>query len=205
MTSVGSADGVRAVRSEDLSAVRALLHAAFRTDPVSRWLFPEESHREATHPNLFGVFLSSAFTDGTAEMTEDGTGAALWFAVRDGDQVGGEEMARQLLTVDPGNERFAAMGAATAERHPHEDHAYLQAIAVAPDRQGNGAGSTLLRHGLARCDSAGLPAYLEASSERSRVLYERYGFEARGKPIELPEAGPTMWPMWRPVRVSGSR
>jgi len=28
-----------------------------------------------------------------------------------------------------------------------------------------------------RCDREGLPAYLEASSERSAALYERLGFE----------------------------
>ncbi len=34
---------------------------------------------------------------------------------------------------------------------------------------------------LELCDSAGLPAYLEASSERSAALYERLGFQLVGE------------------------
>lgn len=40
-----------------------------------------------------------------------------------------------------------------------------------------GLGSALMRPTLERCDREGLPAYLEASSERNAALYERLGFE----------------------------
>ncbi|WP_369199596.1 GNAT family N-acetyltransferase [Streptomyces sp. PU-14G] len=188
---------VRAVGEADLGAARALLHAAFRTDPVSRWIFPEEERREERHPELFGTFLAGAHAHGTAEVTDDGEALALWFDVRGGAQRGGDELADALGRVDPGNARLAAMGELTEAGHPHEDHAYLQAIAVTPDRQGLGIGSALLRHRLAACDRQGLPAYLEASSPRSRALYERHGFAVRGAGIQLPFDGPVMWPMWR--------
>ncbi|UNS98902.1 GNAT family N-acetyltransferase [Streptomyces tubbatahanensis] len=189
--------GVRAVEEADLGAARALLHAVFRTDPVSRWIFPEEEHREARHPELFGAFLACAHAYGTAEMTDDGEALALWFDVRDGALRGGGELAAALGHVDPGNARLSALGEATDEGHPHEDHAYLQAIAVTPGRQCRGIGGALLRHRLAVCDRQGLPAYLEASSPRSRSLYERHGFAVRGSGIQLPADGPVMWPMWR--------
>jgi hypothetical protein len=54
-----------------------------------------------------------------------------------------------------------------------------------------------MRPVLDRCDSDGLPAYLEASSERSAALYERLGFVHLGV-LELPDGGPPMWPMRRP-------
>ncbi|MFJ8632616.1 hypothetical protein [Streptomyces sp. NPDC093568] len=44
-----------------------------------------------------------------------------------------------------------------------------------------------------------MAACLEASSVRSRRLYERLGFEPEGEPIALPD-GPRMWPMWREPR-----
>jgi GNAT superfamily N-acetyltransferase len=47
---------------------------------------------------------------------------------------------------------------------------------VAPAAQGRGLGAALLTPVLERCDADGLPAYLEASSPRSAVLYERLGF-----------------------------
>lgn len=43
--------------------------------------------------------------------------------------------------------------------------------------QGRGLGSTLLGPTLTRCDREGLPAYLEASSERNAALYARLGFK----------------------------
>jgi RimJ/RimL family protein N-acetyltransferase len=52
-------------------------------------------------------------------------------------------------------------------------------------------------------DAAGLPAYLEATTEASRRLYERFGFVATG---EVPVAGPRPWAMLReptPPSASG--
>jgi RimJ/RimL family protein N-acetyltransferase len=67
---------------------------------------------------------------------------------------------------------------------------------VAPERQGEGLGTALVRSVLDRCDREGLPAYLEASNAGSRRLYERLGFALTGRPLDLPD-GPRMWPMWR--------
>jgi RimJ/RimL family protein N-acetyltransferase len=50
---------------------------------------------------------------------------------------------------------------------------------------------------LDRCDDEGVPAYIEASSERSAALYERVGFVHDGA-YDLPEDGPPIWPMTRP-------
>jgi len=84
--------------------------------------------------------------------------------------------------------------------HPHAPgHAYLPFVAVRPQRQGRGIGAALLRHRLAALDAAGTPAYLEASSVRSRRLYERIGFTRLPTRIELPD-GPDMYPMWRAPR-----
>jgi hypothetical protein len=47
-----------------------------------------------------------------------------------------------------------------------------------------------------RADSAGLPTYIEASSERSAALYERLGF-VHLDVLELPEGGPPVWLMRR--------
>ena len=63
--------------------------------------------------------------------------------------------------------------------------------------QGKGVGTALMQPTLERADSAGLPAYIEASTERSAALYERLGFVHLGA-YELPEGGPPVWPMRRP-------
>ena len=95
-------------------------------------------------------------------------------------------------------ERGALILGLVEEAHPREDHWYLPFIGTRPERQGQGLGSKLLQHMGERLDRDGLAAYLEASSERSRALYLRHGFEATGE-ITLPD-GPSIWPMWRAPR-----
>jgi hypothetical protein len=64
------------------------------------------------------------------------------------------------------------------EYHPTAAHWYLPLTRVDPIAQGRRLGCTLLQHALAICD--GLPAYLEATSPRSRNLYSRHGFNVVG-------------------------
>jgi hypothetical protein len=49
---------------------------------------------------------------------------------------------------------------------------------------------------LDRCDSEGVPVYLEASTERSAAFHERLGFIHLGE-LRVPN-GPRCWPMRRP-------
>lgn len=56
----------------------------------------------------------------------------------------------------------------------------LEMLATDPAFQGRGAGSQLLRWGLARADAAGVEAYLEASPA-AVPLYEKLGFREAGR------------------------
>lgn len=73
--------------------------------------------------------------------------------------------------------RAARLGAAMEWRHVPESHYYIRDVGVHPNMQGKGLGSVLMRPTLDRCDQEGLPAYLEASSERNAALYKRLGFQ----------------------------
>ena len=88
-----------------------------------------------------------------------------------------------------------AIVTAMNEVQPTELHWHLAFVCTRPEKQGHGTGTALIRAGLRRCDAAGDPAYLEATSERNRALYERLGFHVTSQ-IELPD-GPPMWGMWR--------
>jgi GNAT superfamily N-acetyltransferase len=83
--------------------------------------------------------------------------------------------------------------------HPREPHWYLEIIGTQPQMQGKGLGSALFRPLLALCDRDGLGAYLEASSERSRALYERHGFTVV-ELFNMPGGGPEIRRMWRDPR-----
>jgi ribosomal protein S18 acetylase RimI-like enzyme len=69
---------------------------------------------------------------------------------------------------------------------------------VDPTLQGQGIGSALLQHALARCDQDHTPAYLESSSPANLPLYQRHGFEVVGT-IQA-GSSPTFWPMVRQAR-----
>ncbi|KAK4953838.1 hypothetical protein LTR10_008442 [Elasticomyces elasticus] len=59
-------------------------------------------------------------------------------------------------------------------------HMYLEMVATDPKFQGQGAGSQLMRWGLARADQDGVESYLEASPDAVR-LYEHLGFHEAGR------------------------
>ncbi|MGP3754921.1 Acetyltransferases [Streptomyces sp. LamerLS-316] len=196
--------GVRIRRAEqrDRDQVVRILEEAFHDDPVSSWVFPDEEHRRAVHGKFLGVFADVTLEGGRIDLLEDGTAAALWLSVPAGPPDEEDDTpALMRETADPDNERAELVGRLTGAVHPHDRaHEYLLMIGVSPERQGEGIGEALMRGVLERCDREGTPAYLEASSERSRGLYERLGFAFMGRTVDLPQ-GPPMWPMWREPRA----
>ncbi|MFD3653941.1 GNAT family N-acetyltransferase [Streptomyces sp. NPDC058620] len=194
---------IRQADERDRDQVVAILEEAFHNDPVSSWVFPDEEHRRAVHGRFLGVFVDVTLDEGRIDLLEDGTATALWLPVPAGAPEE-EDPTPALMreTADPDNERAELVGRLTGTVHPHDRaHEYLLMIGVSPERQGEGLGAALIDEVLQRCDREGVPAYLEASSERSRGLYERLGFTFTGRTVDLPH-GPSMWPMWREPRSS---
>ncbi|MET8325805.1 GNAT family N-acetyltransferase [Streptomyces sp. NPDC005181] len=193
---------IRQADAADREQVVRLLDEAFHHDPVSGWVFPDETHRRAVHGKFLGVFVDVTLAEGRIDLLEDGTAVALWLPVPAGAPTE-EDTTPALMraTADPDNERAELVGRLTGAIHPHDRaHEYLLMIGVSPDRQGEGIGAALIADVLERCDRDGVAAYLEASSARSRRLYERLGFTFMGTAVELPD-GPSMWPMWRDPQI----
>ncbi|MDI3417094.1 GNAT family N-acetyltransferase [Streptomyces luteolus] len=195
---------IRRAGEDDRERLVRLLDEAFQYDPVSSWVFPDETHRGKVHGTFMGVFLDVALSEGWVDVTEDGAAAALWLPVPAGEPEEEDDTpARMREIADPENERAELVGRLTGAVHPHDRaHDYLLLIAATPERQGEGLGTALITSVLERCDRTGRPAYLEASSERSRGLYERLGFAFMGTAVQLPD-GPRMFPMWREPRGEG--
>jgi GNAT superfamily N-acetyltransferase len=194
---------VRVAEKGDRELVVRLLDEAFQSDPVSGWVFPGAEHRRTVHPRLMAAFADIVFEHGRIDVTDDGTACALWMSVpADAPDEDADGPARLREAVDPENERVELVGRLTAGIHPAgRAHEYLWMIGVAPERQGEGLGTALITSVLDRCDREGLPAYLEASSARSRGLYERLGYRLVDRPLDLPD-GPQMWPLWREPQTS---
>lgn len=83
-----------------------------------------------------------------------------------------------------------------AEWRPEEPHFYLHLVGARSEHRGRGLGSRMLDRVLRTCDAEGVPAYLEASTPQSAVLYARHGFEQLAS-ITFAD-GVSLLPMLRP-------
>lgn len=79
---------IRQADQSDRDAVARLLDEAFRTDPVSSWVFPDPEHRAAVHGRFLGVFVDVALAEGRIDYAVDGSAAALWMRVPEGEPEG---------------------------------------------------------------------------------------------------------------------
>ncbi|MCI2418275.1 GNAT family N-acetyltransferase [Saccharopolyspora sp. K220] len=184
--------------STEDARLRTLLRA-FRDDAFAQWLLPERSHRHHVYREWFTMVLAHAETVGQVITGPDESAVQVWLPGRTGPPAMLDDLAteRLLELAGPRVDRFHAFGSLSTERHPHEPHQYLALIGVDPTVQGTGIGTRELGETLGRWDADGLPSYLEASSARSRKLYQRLGFRDLGAPITLPHNGPDLYPMWR--------
>ncbi|WP_256837898.1 GNAT family N-acetyltransferase [Ornithinimicrobium faecis] len=185
---------------ESTARLAAVLARAFEDDPVSVWVFPDDRTRLRRLERLYRlVLVPQALRVGGCFTTTDESAVALWEpAGTDGpglvDTVG---LMSQVARVC-GRHTPRALGLLSRMRshRPHRRHAHLALLGTEPDRQGEGLGGLVLRETLTPLDRAGTPAYLEATTMRSRALYLRHGFVDTGT-LHLPGDGPTMWQMWR--------
>jgi ribosomal protein S18 acetylase RimI-like enzyme len=186
----------------DVPRIAATLGRAFFDDPVFRWISPEPDRRRALLPAFFALVAETLQRYDEIHVAGLGAGAALWVPP------GGAPVPDDL--ADEFGRRALAMSGADAERmidvsdligghHPPGSYYFLQFMGVEPAGQGRGLGSQLLAHMLERCDREEVRAYLDATSEDSKRLYERHGFRATGE--YAPAGGPPLWPMWREPRV----
>ena len=186
---------VRPIAPDEAERAVATIVLAFALDPAARWSFADAATYLALFPALVRAFGGKAFAHGSAHQVEDFAGAALWLPP--GVAPDQETMAAIVEKAVPA-ERHAEIFAVferMAAYHPSEPHWYLPLIGVDPARQGEGLGSALIRHALAHCDEARLPAYLESSSPKNIPLYERHGFVALGT-IQMGSSPPIV-PMLR--------
>jgi GNAT superfamily N-acetyltransferase len=199
MEKVLAGDGARLATEDDHEAAAEALALAFADDPAWAHLIPDDATRAERLLTFFTAEIHHLVPDHRQVWVTEG-GAALW-----GRPGGWRVPTRQTLSqtrpmaaVFGRRLPLAIWTQLRLERHhPRSpDHWYLHYLGVEPRRQGRGLGGTLLSPVLDRCDREGIPAHLEASTERSRILYERNGFTLT-KTFDMPGGGPPLREMWR--------
>ena len=192
-------DKIRKAVPEDLPQISSALTRAFFDDPLFAWSLSDEDRRQRLLPEFFALFTSAFLRHEETYTTEGGVVAAALWAPPGAVPVSGddaEELGRQIEELaGPDAPRFLGVNKLFDDHHPHGSYWYLQFMGVAPGWQGRGIGSALMTPILERCDREGVRAYLDATTERNKRLYERHGFEA--EEAFAPQGGPPLWPMWR--------
>ncbi len=192
---------VRPATEDDHEAAAEALALAFACDPAWAHLLPDEAPRAERLLAFFNAEIAN-LVPGLRRLwvTEDGSGAAIW-APPGSWRVPFSRTLRasgQMARVFGARLPLATWTLLRVERrHPASpEHWYLHYLGVEPRRQGRGLGGALLAPVLEACDRAAVPAHLEASTERNRVLYERNGFGLTAG-FNLPLGGPLVRGMWR--------
>jgi len=189
---------IRHIPASESQAAVSVLASAFLDDPLTVWSSPDADVRREFNHSLEAINVRCAIQRGHAYEMTDGSAVALWVSpgVELLDEAAIGEVAEIIRSADPARASFVFEGfLKILAAQPKEPHFHLTDIGVAPEAQGRGLGSRLLRDGLDHCDRYGCPAYLEATSTASAALYRRHGFEVVQE-IELPD-GPTLFGMWR--------
>lgn len=192
----------------ELPACARLITRALIDDAVMARLVPgsEDRLRRMTAALLAelrgGAFAHGVVDAARAEPGGELLGVAAWVAPRPPRRTPRRALEHLRGIRAVGLRRMPA--AVRADRrltrdHPSMPHWYLEDIAVSEDARGLGVGSALLEHGLARVDSARLPAYLESTTPASRRLYARHGFGPLGI-VDL-GGGASAMTMLRPAAI----
>lgn len=172
---------VRSATPAERDLVLQTVVLGFGADPLNRWFLGRAATYLKTARPLFDAFGGGAIEAGSAYVTDNFEGAALWLppGVEPDDEPIGPLLAEAIVPelIEDALRLFGEMQA----YHPTDPVWYLPLIAVDPAYQGRGLGSALMKHALSICDETNTPAYLESSNPQNMSLYERHGFKTMGQ------------------------
>jgi ribosomal protein S18 acetylase RimI-like enzyme len=201
-------DTIARLTDADRDAAAALLARAFRDDPLWCYLLPDRLQRVQTLWRFQRVFVGGYIGAGQAYgFGMPLQGVAIWSRpAESGLQLRDfltAALPGLLLSPFPGTvpkafpvfERFEVM----RQRYARPPYSYLNSIGVAPEAQGRGTASRLIRPFLAETDAHGWEAYTETVTPANVGLYEHYGFVVR-ECYELPDADLRIWAFVRPAK-----
>jgi ribosomal protein S18 acetylase RimI-like enzyme len=192
---------VVAAGAERLEDYADLFARTFADDALVTWPLPAGEAEELARKQFVPLGREMAEVDWLWEVLP-AAGFAAWVPP-DGAERYLEINERSLeairsLTDDDGA-RLDVLWGWIEGRLPQEPHWFLDHIAVAPERQGKGIGSALIRFGLDRARGDGTCTFLETSREGNVGLYEHLGFRVTDAG-SVPDGGPFIWFMrWDPA------
>ncbi len=203
---------IRRATTKDLTQLCTTAVRAFATDPVMRWLYPDDEEYFAPGGEALRPAMVDWLEYNEVYCTDDVAALAVW--IQPG-RPGADETERPPPPPEL-HARFEIIGPLMAAHTPAEEHWYLQLLATHPDWQRQGLGAALMAAMFERADAEGIACHLETETVVNVAYYRRHGFEVHGE-FDIPtgehphrfssygadpddEVGPHMWAMLRPPR-----
>jgi GNAT superfamily N-acetyltransferase len=171
---------------EDAEAAGDLFAAAFFSSAVATFLFPDPDRRAQLLPAFFAAMTHLVVRHGEAmALGSPPRAVALWFLPDRESPTEAEAEAVGMgafvaLMEEDEAARFEALNQHMDAAHGRvmdRPHWYLPFLAVAPEHQGQGTGSLLMRRTLDQANAAGVPCYLDSADEQNLPFYARLGFQ----------------------------
>jgi GNAT superfamily N-acetyltransferase len=192
---------LRAGHWADKAAVAALIADALHPSPLAEWLVPDAGQRHQVLTDVVGIWVEHAMFFGDIHITDDLTAATVGFHRYRPIPPPANYRIRLTDATGEHADRFDLLESMLSMKQPTEPHYHLAFLAVHPNAQRVGRGTTLLAHHRSRLDRIDLPSWTAAPADGAHVL-GRYGYTPR-PPISLPD-GPTLHPMRSNARHRGS-
>ena len=182
----------------DRDAVSQMFAEAFQNDPAMCFIFPDPAVRAARLPSLFKILFDEDCAKGCCYITSGGEAATLWRAPKNARL----SFLEKVIFAFPWlNATRSALGRALTysnfsdANHPTIPHWYLHIAGCAPNAQGLGLGSAVIKAGLTHADARGVHVYLETGKQANVGFYQKFGFAVTHE-WKIPN-GPKNWSMLR--------
>lgn len=192
----------------DSDAAAEVLARAFAADPLWRYLFPQVTQRVLLLRQSFRATMP--FYTRNKQVYGVGhplDGVAIWRRPTQQSSGVATLLNANLLTLlfSPFVRTFRRtipIFAHVDRMHSHyaaEPHYYLSLIGIAPEAQGKGRASLLMKPMLAQADAERASVYTETMSPSNVPLYEHYGFVCQEQ-WDVPGTALRIWALYRPCR-----
>jgi GNAT superfamily N-acetyltransferase len=181
----------------------ATLAAAFGTDPLWSWAFPDPNKRAEQLAIWLGLFVESALPNGWVWISGEDEATSVWTPPGK-TELSAEAKAKvePFLSAELGAHAepvLQVMEQFEAASPSDQSFYYLSFLGTHPEHRGHGIGMDLLESNLAQVDSDGMPAYLESSNPANNARYERLGFKPHTE-FATPDGEHSVTTMWRDAR-----
>jgi ribosomal protein S18 acetylase RimI-like enzyme len=189
----------RVVVATDLERAVATVTAAFASDPVWSWAFPDGGELEL----WWRLLMENAFRNSWISTVGDYEAVSVWIPPGGSEMTAADEQCIEPLLrklAGPRAPHVAQLLDRFDYAHPKDaPHYYLSLLATHPAHRGRAIGMGLVAAKLAQIDAESMPAYLESSNPANHARYERAGFERVGS-FATPDANHVLAAMWREPR-----